>query len=158
MIRPPQAGSWVLSLLVLAACCAHEAPPPATAAPAVAVASAAPARPGGPPPASEPTTEAGCRACKGDWALHGLIAEPSCLCPTSDAGKPCRDSGECLGQCLGDAGERQVTDPGPPARGYFVGECSRYRAVFGCHRPIAAGAIKAGPVLLDEPLTEICGD
>jgi hypothetical protein len=159
MIHRAHVRSGVLSLFVVAAGCAHETPPPATAAPVATAAPTGPARAGAAaPPANEPTTEAGCHACKGEWALHGLSLEPSCLCPTSDAGKRCRDGVECQGQCLGDSDDRQVTDPGPPARGFFVGECSPYRAVFGCHRPIAAGALKAGPVPLDEPLAEICGD
>ena len=138
--------------LVLAGCCAHDAAPPAVA-PAAQSAPAARAVGGG-----EPTSAEGCRACGGQWAIHGLIQEPSCLCPTSDAGKRCRDGGECQGQCLADDGEREVTAPGPPARGYFVGKCARFRSTFGCHRPIARGALAAGPVVLDEPPTQICAD
>lgn len=147
----------VLALLLIAGCRAHDAPPPATA-PASQTELAERARAAG--VGAEPTTADGCHACGGEWAAHGLIQEPSCLCPTSDAGKRCRDGGECQGQCLADDGEREVaiTDPGPPARGYFVGKCSRHRSNFGCHRPIAAGALKAGPISLDEPPTQICAD
>jgi hypothetical protein len=106
----------------------------------------------------EPATAAACRACAGDWAPHGLATAPSCLCPTGDGDKRCRDGAECEGQCLADAGEREITAAGPPARGYFVGKCSRYRTSFGCHRYIAAGAVGAGPVLLDEAPSEICAD
>ena len=133
----------------VAGCCAHQAPPPPPAAQAAPAARATPA---------EPATADGCRACGGEWAIHGLIQQPSCLCPTSDAGKRCRDGGECQGQCIADDGEREVIEAGPPARGYFVGKCSRFRSSFGCHRPLAAGALKAGPISLEEPPTQICAD
>jgi hypothetical protein len=132
-----------LVLLFFSGCCAHAAPP----------AAAAPAARG-----AEPTTAEGCRSCGGEWAVHGIIQEPSCLCPTTDAGKRCRDGGECQGQCLADEGDREVTDPGPPARGYFVGKCSRFRGNFGCHRPLSAGALKAGPIALDQPPAQLCAD
>lgn len=136
------------------ACCAH-APEPAAAAtpapPARFARSAAPSR-------VEPTTAEACRACAGDWAQHGIASEPSCLCPTTDADKRCRDGAECQGQCLADAGEHEITAAGPPALGYFLGKCSRFRTTFGCHRYIAAGALKAGPVPLDDAPTEVCAD
>ena len=99
-----------------------------------------------------------CRACGGEWAQHGISHEPSCLCPTTDADKRCRDGADCQGQCVADAGEREVISAGPPARGYFLGKCSRFRTSFGCHRFIARGAVQAGPVSLDEPPSEICAD
>jgi hypothetical protein len=150
--RPSVAAVLPPLFLVLAGCCAHDAAPPAVA-PAAQSAPAAHVVGG-----AEPTSAEGCRACGGQWAIHGLIQEPSCLCPTSDAGKRCRDGGECQGQCLADEGEREVTEAGPPARGYFVGKCARFRSTFGCHRPIARGALAAGPIVLDEPPTQICAD
>src|SRR5882724_3234453 len=142
--------AWAVSLFCLAGCCAHEAPRSSAAAAAAAPAARA--------ATAEPSTADGCRACGGEWAIHGLIQQPSCLCPTSDAGKRCRDGVECQGQCLADDGEREVIDAGPPARGYFVGKCARFRSSFGCHRPLAAGALKAGPIALDEPPTQTCAD
>ena len=143
-------GVVFLLASVVGGCCAHGAPAAQAQAPAAQV---APVGRGG-----EPGTAEGCRACGGEWAIHGIVQEPSCLCPTSDAGKRCRDAGECQGQCLADDGEREVTEPGPPPRGYFVGKCSRFRASFGCHRPIARGALAAGPIVLDEPPGQICAD
>jgi hypothetical protein len=144
-------AAFFVPLFFLAACCAHHSSPPAAAT--VAPAALAPAARAG-----EPNTAEGCRACGGEWAIHGLIQEPSCLCPTSDAGKRCRDGGECQGQCLADDGEREVTEPGPPARGYFIGKCARFRTSFGCHRPIGKGALAAGPIVFDEPPAQICAD
>jgi hypothetical protein len=137
-----------LPLLLLAACCSHAPPPPTAAAP--------PSRATAPHP--EPTTADGCRACGGEWAPHGMLNQLSCLCPTKDAGKRCRDGAECEGQCLADAGATEITSAGPPARGYFVGQCSRFRTNFGCHRAIAVGAFQAGPVLLDQGPAQICAD
>jgi hypothetical protein len=142
-------------LLVLSSCCAHDKPPPPAAAVAPAAQIAPVALAGG---AGEPTTAEGCRACSGEWAAHGINPQPSCLCPTIDAGKRCRDGGECQGQCLADDGEHEITAAGPPARGYFVGRCSRTRTSFGCHRPISTGALKAGPIALDEPPAQLCAD
>jgi hypothetical protein len=90
--------------------------------------------------------------------VHGLSPTPSCNCRTSDGGKRCRDGLECEGLCTAaDEPERHVTDPGPPARGYFVGRCSTHAAVFGCYRPIDDGA-GARPVDLTEPPQMICAD
>jgi hypothetical protein len=142
----------VLALMLLSGCRAHGAPP-------AAVASAAQTAPvAHAPGGAEPMTAESCRSCGGEWSIHGLIQEPSCLCPTSDGGKRCRDGSECQGQCLADDREREVTDPGPPARGYFVGKCSRFHSNFGCHRPISAGVLKAGPSVLEEPPAQICAD
>jgi len=107
-----------------------------------------------------PTTEEGCRACNGNWGVHGIASgedglrrsepiaggsgnpprvpgtidpTPTCLCRTHDVGRRCRGKDECEGDCLGDAGEREVTQPGPPARGFWLGHCSEFHATFGCH-------------------------
>src|SRR5581483_5767445 len=126
----------VLSLFTLVAC-AHN-PTPASARAATS----------GPIAANgEPTTEEGCGACGGEWAAHGLLGAQqgtmSCLCPTVDAGKRCRDGVECQGECVTDGADHEVTAAGPPARGFFVGKCSRFRTTYGCHRVIAAGALQS---------------
>jgi hypothetical protein len=147
----------ILAVLLLAGCCAHGSPPPASSSsPSPVAVAPAPARAGA--PRTEPTTAESCRACNGEWAVHGIIQQPSCLCPTGDVDRRCRDGVECEGQCLADGGEREILEAGPPARGYFVGKCSRFRTSFGCHRMIARGALKAGPVNLEDPLTEVCAD
>ena len=138
----------VLSLFTLVAC-AHNSPP------------ATPARAATPDPTAvngEPTTEQGCAACGGEWAAHGMRGTMSCLCPTPDGGKQCRDGVECQGECVTDGAAHEVTTAGPPALGFFIGKCSRFHTTYGCHRVIAAGALQAGPVPLDRPPTEICAD
>ena len=131
---------------------AQSPPPPPAAAP--------PPAPPRPIAAEDavPRTAEGCRACNGDFGVHGLGGTPRCLCRTQDAGKRCRAKDDCDGECLADAGEREVTDPGPPARGYFLGRCSEFRTTFGCHRYLSRRRDQPGPVALDAPPSEICAD
>jgi hypothetical protein len=147
---------------------AVETPPPAASAgpsSPVTTASAEPAPPqhtSTAPSASRvkppPQAEKDCRACNGEWGIHGLAQTPSCNCRMKDAGKRCRDGTECQGLCIGaDTPERQVVDKGPPARGFFVGRCSKFETVYGCYRPIEDGA-SARPVDLTEPPNMICAD
>ena len=140
-----------LSLFTILGACAHK-PAPATATRAAAATAAN----------GEPATEEGCSACGGEWAAHGLVGAQqgtmSCLCPTVDGGKRCRDGAECQGECLTDGVDHEVTAAGPPALGFFVGKCSRFRTTYGCHRVIASGALQSSPVPLDQPPTEICAD
>jgi hypothetical protein len=110
------------------------------------------------PAKTPPRTEKDCKACNGEWGIHGLAQTPSCNCRTTDGGKRCKDGNECQGLCVGaDSIEREVVDKGPPARGFFVGRCSKLVTVFGCYRPIEDGA-SARPVDLTEAPQTICVD
>jgi hypothetical protein len=92
------------------------------------------------------------------WGTHGISDTASCNCRTSDAGKRCRDGLECEGQCTAaETPERDVTQAGSPPRGFWVGKCSEFVAVFGCYRPIGDGA-GARAVELEEPPQTICAD
>jgi hypothetical protein len=122
-------------------------PAPSTATPAAAVK----------PP--RPTTKAGCDACKGQWAKHGISETETCICKTKDGGKSCKDGSECDGVCvLGDDAKFEVTAPGSPPRGGFTGKCSEYDTVFGCFRSIPSGTRSKGPVTEDEGSHRICVD
>jgi hypothetical protein len=150
-MRTPLVVSIFSSFTLLIACAHKPAPAAATRA----------AAPGATVASGEPATEAGCSACGGEWAAHGIRGSQgtmSCLCPTADGGKRCRDGVECQGQCVTDGADHEVTAAGPPALGFFVGKCSRFRTTYGCHRVIASGALQSGPVPLDQPPTEICAD
>jgi hypothetical protein len=106
-----------------------------------------------------PTSKAGCDACKGLWARHGIADTESCICKTKDAGKACRDGSECEGTCLvGDDVKFEVTVPGPPPRGFFTGRCSDYDTAFGCHRMIPSGTHANGPATEDEAAQRLCVD
>jgi hypothetical protein len=51
-----------------------------------------------------------------------------------------------------------VAQPGPPARGFFVGRCSNYETTFGCFRVIERGARAKGPQPEEEAAHHICVD
>ena len=108
-------------------------------------------------PPRVPQNEQECRACKGEWGVHGLAQTTSCLCRTHDAGKSCKDGLECEGECEVVDGKMEVTDPGPPKRGYFVGRCTEFDHVFGCRKLLMDGAA-AKPANLEEALAETCVD
>jgi hypothetical protein len=65
-------------------------PPPASTEPAPLARSAA-VQPSATPAASRgktpPKTQNDCKACNGDWGIHGLSPTPSCNCRTTDGGK-----------------------------------------------------------------------
>jgi hypothetical protein len=115
-----------------------------------------------PPPAAgprkTPQNEAECRACNGKWGVHGMLEVSSCLCPTRDAGKACKDGLDCEGECEVVDGKVEITEPGPPPRGYFVGRCTAFDHVFGCRKLLMDGTVARGPASLDEALTEMCID
>jgi hypothetical protein len=111
------------------------------------------------PPAAWPQTEQECRACSGEWSIHGVATFESCVCRTCDGGKRCRDGNDCQGQCIADdEPEQEITDAGPPARGFFVGRCSELEPVYGCYRFIDRGATANGPGLLSDPPQPVCAD
>jgi hypothetical protein len=144
---------WAASTALVVAGCAASA----SVGPAPAVAPAPAAAPAGPPP--PPTSADACRVCHGIWAKHGIAATESCNCRTTDAGKRCKDGGECQGLCVAaDEPEREVVEAGPPARGYFVGRCSETVIIYGCFKPIDKGAAARGPVPLAEPPPSLCAD
>ena len=108
------------------------------------------------PPSPTPTTEQGCRACNGVFGPHGIDPAPRCVCRTKDAGKKCHAKADCEGDCIGDLGDREVTQPGPPPLGFWIGRCSEMRTTFGCH--ILLPAKPATQVRLDEAPTKLCVD
>jgi len=133
------------TLAVVFACtlACRRTPPPAPRSPAEA----------GPPPTAE-----ACKACNGDFGVHGLSPTPTCNCRTHDAGKRCRGKNDCEAECLGDLIVTEVTDPGPPPRGWFVGRCAEFTTTFGCHRFLPARGPAPAPVRLDELPAELCVD
>lgn len=155
-----RAAVWAAAIVLAgtAGCATHAAAPPVAGPPSSSSSPPAPAaetRRAAPPP-----TEDECRACRGVWGKHGIAETPSCNCRTNDGGKACRDGAECEGQCIADADNprHEVTDPGPPPRGYFLGRCSELASVFGCFRTIDRGAAARGPVPAADPPGMICAD
>jgi hypothetical protein len=107
-------------------------------------------------PLATPTTEEGCRACNGVFGVHGLDQTPKCVCRTTDGGKKCRGKDDCEADCIGDGAEREVTQPGPPPLGFWIGRCAEMRTTFGCH--VFLPPKSAQPVRLDEQPGQLCVD
>ena len=111
------------------------------------------------PPPPRPTTKAGCDACKGQWARHGIAEGESCICKTKDGGKVCKDGADCEGACIvADDAKFDVAVPGNPPKGFYVGRCADYDTTFGCYRLISKGARAEGPVPADDAAHRICVD
>lgn len=153
-MRTPIALRAQVFAMLLVGCVAKPASRSPERKPEAAAAQTAPPA----PDAGEPRTAEACRACNGDFGVHGLDPAPRCLCRMRDAGKRCRAKDDCEGECVGDGGEREVTDPGPPPRGFFLGRCSELRTAFGCHHFLGRRRDQPGPVRLDEPQPEMCVD
>lgn len=158
------AATLLAAAAVVSGCCGTKTPPPAkqpatASATAAAGATASPTAAATPAPRTPPATEEACKACNGAWAQHGISQTFSCNCRTSDGGKKCSDGSDCQGMCItADTPERDVIEPGPHPRGYFVGRCSATSVVYGCNRIIDRGAATHGPIDLAEPPQQICVD
>jgi len=134
----------LVMVLVLAAGCRSTQPHPATHTPAVA------------PPMATPES---CKACNGTWGRHGLSNVEGCLCRTKDAGKVCKSQKDCESQCVAkDEPDTEIVDKGPPAKGYFLGQCHAFVTYFGCGRLLRISDTSGGPVDLGEPPPKICVD
>lgn len=139
----------VPALLLFVACNspqkAHEPRPAASSNAALAAA-----------PSESADSQAACTArCNGEFAPHGMLGKPSCLCRTRDVGRDCRGA-DCEGQCVLDPVRSEVSEPGPPARGYFIGRCSEFVKFFGCARLLTTKP--AAPVDLSQVPPQICID
>ena len=131
-------------MFVLAAGCRSTQPQPATASPTSATKAATP--------------EA-CHACNGVWGKHGLAQQEGCLCRTKDAGKTCKSKKDCESQCVAkDAPGTEIVEQGPPAKGFFLGQCHEFTPYFGCDRLLRDSAFTGSPVLLDDLPPTICID
>lgn len=73
-------------------------------------------------------SETECQSCGGRWEMLSKdLSKTGCNPKTSDAGKSCTDSKECVGTCLPD-------DNQPPS-----GQCSEYKFSLGCHPELSEG-------------------
>ena len=83
----------------------------------------------GPPP----TSLASCKSAGGAWAEHGGTFY--CDRPTSDAGRRCSDSRDCLSFCIVAGDPRDCDDIVAPNNGV----CYERELSFGCHCMFEAG-------------------
>jgi hypothetical protein len=110
---------------------------------------------------------AACRACNGDWGVHGLSGVESCNCETRDAGQECRDGRECEGECLYERAE-EVQKASQRCSGgtcsvtlravRLVGRCAPQRATFGCHSYVPDGESERAPRIGAVRVPHICVD
>ena len=89
-----------------------------------------------PPTVSIPGSESGCVAAGGEWSREGRLGAWMCVMPYADAGRPCTDGDQCLGDCrareLGPAEARPVT-----------GVCQANTSPFGCFTRVEDGRAAA---------------
>lgn len=103
---------------------------------ASALTACAPATEGGDANAPIRTAEA-CRAAGGEWGPVGRLQAPACVLPYSDAGKVCRDSDDCQGECR-YAGEETLE-----AGQAVTGQCQANSDRFGCFTRVEDGKADA---------------
>jgi hypothetical protein len=109
--------------------------------------------------AARPATPEACKACNGQWGRHGLANVEGCLCRTKDAGKVCKTTKDCESQCVArDQPDTEIVEKGPPAKGFFLGQCHEFATYFGCGRLLRDKVTAGAPVLLGEPPLKICVD
>jgi hypothetical protein len=85
------------------------------------------------------STAEACAARGGTWGPVGRLQAPSCVLPYADAGKACRDSDDCEGECR-YAGEETLE-----AGQAVAGQCQVNSDRFGCFTRIEDG--KAEPAI-----------
>jgi hypothetical protein len=89
------------------------------------------------PPAVE-TVQGDCAARGGQMQRVGRAQTLQCVIPYADAGKACRDGGECAsGRCQGpiEANPRENV----------IGQCQATNMAFGCYTTITNG--RTGPAI-----------
>ena len=106
-------------------------------------------------PAYEAARQA-CKACNGEWGVHGMLATEGCVCRSPDGGRPCHDGNECAAGCVFVRVEKL-----PGGLGRRVGRCAEFVGGFGCVSLIDPGESKLPPRPFSElvnPSTRICAD
>jgi hypothetical protein len=107
-------------------------------------------------PVSNPALDAdraACTACRGSWGPHGITGHVGCICATSDAGRECRDGGECEGECVFER-----FDEVSPGMGVPVGRCSEAEFLFGCNALLRDSVAAEPPQSLPGRVPTICID
>lgn len=78
-----------------------------------------------------------CRVVGGSWERRGMMNVLICAVPTSDAGKPCRDTSDCQSFCVAPAGA--------PAGKRVTGSCSgSYETLGSCISRVCLGRAEIG--------------
>lgn len=89
-----------------------------------------------PTPIAIPETEPACLAAGGTWRREGLLGRWTCVMPHPDAGRPCTDGAQCLGDCRATG---PSVRPGQPS----AGVCQADSSPFGCFTRVENGRAAA---------------
>lgn len=87
------------------------------------------------------SSEQACREKGGEWGQFGLMVEPQCNLPTSDAGKICFDASECEGDCIATLTPEQNHQLETGGSISTQGKCSATQLNFGCHPFVRSGQV-----------------
>ena len=122
--------------LVLAACAAQTSPSPEPDAPMSIEARRQ--------QSLEEIDQRACKAMGGEVRQDGMMGLYYCITPYADAGKTCRDSSECEGQCR--SSDDVTNYDGAP--GTQVGKCQQNDSKFGCYGVVEDGTAQ-GMICVD---------
>jgi hypothetical protein len=86
-------------------------------------------------------TKERCEAQGGIWGPIGLYPEPLCVMRTIDAGRYCRDEGECASSCLADLSGPQQDLMWAGKRVVTGGYCARVAPLVGCLAMVREGVV-----------------
>lgn len=75
---------------------------------------------------------AACQSAGGTVQRRGMLGMEQCVHPYADAGKPCTDSAQCQGKCVGSAG---AVSPDKAASG----TCQADDKLYGCYAEVKQG-------------------
>jgi hypothetical protein len=75
----------------------------------------------------------------GQFGYRGLASWPICTVALSDAGKACRSSSECQGECIVDFERRAIDWRSIPQGTPMAGECTAVSPHLGCYLIIHEG-------------------
>jgi hypothetical protein len=88
-----------------------------------------------------PAERAQCAAAHGQIAIAGLSGEEMCALPYRDAGRSCKSSSQCAGDCRYEGSDAQ----GDARRHRTVsGRCQAFAYPYGCRVNVENGRVTAG--------------
>ena len=88
--------------------------------------------------AAVPDDQTACEASGGSWIPQGRAQIHRCVVVYADAGRPCRGSSDCQGECRLPQPLRADPPPGP-----ITGFCQEASSPFGCYTRVENGRVEA---------------
>jgi len=90
---------------------------------------------------SYPIDNESCIAQGGIWGPIGLSPEPSCMLPTTDAGKVCSDSSECQAACVAELSQMESDLIRNHIPVMTTGKCTAWIGSVGCKAYVENGVV-----------------